>query len=146
MPDVLNEQFDVVYTPNGVLGWLPDIRRWAQVVAQFVRPGGRFYITEIHPVAQAFEEEGIEPGELVLRYPYWEHREPLSFPTQGSYADSNAHVGRRHDLTVYDALPCRGTNPNPQGEKPCPSDKTEDAKAQQQKSENEFNNTCNGSD
>ena len=92
LPDVLNEQFDVVYTSNGVLGWLPDIRRWARVVAQFVKPGGRFYITEIHPVAQAFREEGVEPGELDLRYPYWEHREPLSFPTQGSYADPTAHV------------------------------------------------------
>lgn len=92
LPDSLDEQFDVVYTSGGVLGWLPDIRRWARTVAHFVRPGGRFYITEIHPVAQAFENEGVEPGELVLRYPYWEHRAPLSFPTQGSYADPTAHV------------------------------------------------------
>ena len=92
LPDVLDDQFDVVYTSRGVLGWLPDIRRWAQVAAHFVRPGGRFYITEIHPVAQAFEDEGVEPGELVLRYPYWEHREPLSFAVHGSYADPGATV------------------------------------------------------
>ena len=92
LPQVLEGDFDLVYTSRGVLGWLPDIRRWAQVVAHFVRPGGRFYITEIHPIAQAFENEGVAPGELVLRYPYWEHAQPLSFPVKGSYADEDAAV------------------------------------------------------
>ena len=92
LPDVLDEQFDLVYTSRGVLGWLPDIRVWARVVARFVKPGGRFYITEIHPVANVFENEGVQPGELDLRYPYWEHRDPLSFPVQGSYADPTAEV------------------------------------------------------
>jgi len=92
LPSVLQDQFDLVYTSRGVLGWLPDIRRWAQVVAHFVRPGGRFYITEIHPVAQAFEPEGVAPGELRLAYPYWEHPEPLAFPVAGSYADPKAKI------------------------------------------------------
>ena len=92
LPQVLEGDFDLVYTSRGVLGWLPDIKRWAQVVAHFVRPGGRFYIAEIHPIAQAFENEGVAPGELVLRYPYWEHAQPLSFPVKGSYADENAAV------------------------------------------------------
>jgi SAM-dependent methyltransferase len=92
LPAVLDDRFDVVYTSGGVLGWLPDIRRWAQVVAHFVKPGGRFYIAEIHPVAQAFENEGVEPGQLVLRYPYWEHAKPLSFPVKGTYADPTAEV------------------------------------------------------
>ena len=70
-----------------MLGWLPDIRRWAQVVAHFVRPGGRFYITEIHPVANVFENEGVEPGELRLAYPYWEHARAARLRRDGSYAD-----------------------------------------------------------
>lgn len=93
LPDRLDETFDLVYTSRGVLGWLPDIRAWARVVARFVRPGGRFYVTEIHPVAQAFENEGVEPGELRLQYPYWEHEAPLVFPVKGSYADPDADVG-----------------------------------------------------
>jgi SAM-dependent methyltransferase len=92
LPNVLDGDFDVVYTSRGVLGWLPDIRRWAEVVAGFVRPGGRFYITEIHPVAQVLENEGVQPGEIVVRYPYWEHRDPLSWPVKGSYADPDAEV------------------------------------------------------
>jgi SAM-dependent methyltransferase len=93
LPAVLDETFDVVYTSRGVLGWLPEIRPWAEVVARFVAPGGVFYISEIHPVAQAFENEGVAPGELRLAYPYWEHRDPLIFPVQGSYADPTADVG-----------------------------------------------------
>jgi SAM-dependent methyltransferase len=95
LPATLEGDFDVVYTSRGVLGWLPDIRRWAEVVAHFVRPGGIFYITEIHPVVQAFENEGVQPGELRLTYPYWEHPEPLAFPVQGSYADPTAEVSAR---------------------------------------------------
>jgi SAM-dependent methyltransferase len=92
LPAVLEGDFDVVYTSRGVLGWLPDVRRWARVVAHFLRPGGIFYITEIHPVAQAFENESVAPGELRLAYPYWEHAEPLTFAVQGSYADPTAEV------------------------------------------------------
>jgi SAM-dependent methyltransferase len=89
-PAALEGQFDIVYTSRGVLGWLPDIEGWARVVAHFVRPGGTFYITEIHPVAQVFAEDNVAPGELRLAYPYWSHREPISFAAQGSYADRNA--------------------------------------------------------
>ena len=93
LPDVLDETFDIVYTSRGVLSWLPDIRRWAGVVARFVAPGGTFFIKEIHPVAQALENEGVAPGELRLAYPYWEHPKPLTFKVSGSYADPDAEVG-----------------------------------------------------
>ena len=90
LPEMLDEQFDVVYTSGGVLEWLPDIASWGRVAAHFVRPGGFLYMTEIHPVAQAFENEGVEPGELRLAYPYWSHAEPISSEVKGSYADREA--------------------------------------------------------
>jgi SAM-dependent methyltransferase len=90
LADVLDERFDIVYTSGGVLGWLPDIARWARVAAHFVRPGGFFYITEVHPVAQTFQVEGVAPGELQLEYPYWSHLEPIRGDVQGSYADPTA--------------------------------------------------------
>lgn len=88
LPAVLDGQFDVVYTSRGVLGWLPDLERWAGVVAHFLRPGGVFYVAEIHPVAQAFAEE----PQLRLGSPYFPRREPLAMPVQGSYADPTAQV------------------------------------------------------
>jgi SAM-dependent methyltransferase len=82
--------FDIVYTSHGVLGWLPDIQGWARVAAHFVKPGGFLYVTEAHPVAMALENEGVEPGELKLTYPYWEHGPPISLDVHGSYADPEA--------------------------------------------------------
>jgi SAM-dependent methyltransferase len=93
LPSVLDGEFDVVYTSRGVLGWLPDIAGWARVVARYVAPGGRFFISEFHPIAQAFENEGVAPGELRLAYPYWEHEAPLTFKVRGSYADPDAEIG-----------------------------------------------------
>ena len=98
LPQNLEGDFDVVYTSRGVLGWLPDVRAWAKVIAHFVRPGGIFYITEVHPVIQSFETEGVAPGELQLRYPYWEHAEPLTFEVHGSYAEPMADV---QNMTEY---------------------------------------------
>jgi SAM-dependent methyltransferase len=92
LPDVLDGRFDVVYTSRGVLNWLPDIAAWARVVAHFVAPDGTFFITEAHPVMNVFENEDVQPGELRLVYPYWEHATPLTFEVKGSYADRDAEV------------------------------------------------------
>lgn len=45
--------FDVVYASSGVVCWLPDLDRWAAIVAGRLRPGGRFLLYEHHPVWEA---------------------------------------------------------------------------------------------
>ena len=82
-PNVLDEQFDIVYVNIGALTWLPDIPAWARVVARFVRPGGRFYIHEIHPLVQTLEVDG--GGPLVIRYPYF-NRGPQRLDAPDDYA------------------------------------------------------------
>ena len=49
-------RFDVVYTGTGALVWLPDMTRWAQVVAALLGPGGFLYLVEGHPVAQILDD------------------------------------------------------------------------------------------
>ena len=56
-PRVVPERFDLVYTSGGVLCWLPDIRRWADVVSRLLKPGGVFYIREAHPILWSLEDE-----------------------------------------------------------------------------------------
>ena len=80
-----------MYTSRGVLGWLPDLRPWAEAVARLLKPGGIFYITEIHPVAMVFENEGTTELELAYRYSD-PPGEPQVFEVSGSYADPDAHV------------------------------------------------------
>ena len=50
------ERFDLVYTGLGALCWLPDVRRWASIVAALLRPRGRLFIREGHPVLFALSD------------------------------------------------------------------------------------------
>jgi SAM-dependent methyltransferase len=78
--------FDLVYTGIGALCWLPDIARWADVVAGLLRPGGRLFLREGHPMLWALDEARAgRDGELVVDYPYFERREPLVEDDPGSY-------------------------------------------------------------
>jgi SAM-dependent methyltransferase len=50
LPQELPANYDLVFTGGGAIVWLPDIRRWAQVVASLLQPGGRLLLNDIHPV------------------------------------------------------------------------------------------------
>jgi 2-polyprenyl-3-methyl-5-hydroxy-6-metoxy-1,4-benzoquinol methylase len=89
LPQVLDGQFDVVFSSWGVLIWLDDLERWADVVARYVRPGGVFYLAEFHPVLFLIDD-GARSADLRLTYPYFQGREPLRFDEPGSYADPEA--------------------------------------------------------
>jgi SAM-dependent methyltransferase len=89
-PDVLPAgEFDLVYTGIGALCWLPDIRRWADVVARMLRPGGRLFIREGHPVLWSIDETHEE--HLGLAYPYFERTEPQVFDQHETYVKTD-HV------------------------------------------------------
>nr|BFE61970.1 class I SAM-dependent methyltransferase [Dactylosporangium thailandense] len=88
--------FDLVYTGVGALCWLPDIRRWAGVVATLLRPGGRLFIREGHPVLWAIDETRKDDL-LVLSFPYFETPEPLVWEEAGSYVDTTAQF--QHNVT-----------------------------------------------
>lgn len=78
--------FDVVYTTYGVLGWLPDLERWAAVVARYLRPGGRLVLVEFHPVVWMFN-----PDFTALQYSYF-NRETIQETETGTYADRAAPI------------------------------------------------------
>ncbi len=86
LPQKLNEQFDIVFTSYGVLAWLSDLSRWGRVIARMLKPGGVFYMVEIHPFSSMLEDESPEQV-LTLRYPYFADSEPMAFTAQTSYAD-----------------------------------------------------------
>jgi SAM-dependent methyltransferase len=51
---------DLVYTGKGALVWLFDLKRWGEVVARLLRPGGRFYVFDGHPVEWLFDDTASE--------------------------------------------------------------------------------------
>jgi SAM-dependent methyltransferase len=89
LPQALDGTFDIVYTSRGVLGWLPDLARWARVVARFLTPGGFFYLTDIHPIAKVLDDSA---SEVRVSRPYFPRAEPIGYKVQGTYADPDAEV------------------------------------------------------
>lgn len=67
-------RFDLAFVTWGAINWLPDIGRWARVVAALLRPGGRLYLLEGHPVINQME---MEAGRLVAAF---DRRTPADRP------------------------------------------------------------------
>ncbi len=78
-------RFDVVYTGVGALVWLPDITRWARVVAELLAPGGFLYLVEGHPFAQVLDDD----SGLVVARDYFD-AEPEVSDWAHSYTDGPA--------------------------------------------------------
>ena len=77
------ERFDFVFTGIGALCWLPDVRRWAQVVHDLLRPGGFVFIREGHPMLWAMDVSVDD--DLVAGYPYFEVPAPVTDEHDGTY-------------------------------------------------------------
>ena len=91
LPSKLDARFDVVFTSHGVLGWLPNLDRWARVIAHFLAPGGIFYVVDVHPIALLFNDRLKDP-ELRLLYPYFHGPEPIREEHTGCYAVPDAPI------------------------------------------------------
>ena len=72
--------YDIVFTSYGALCWLPDLDRWAAVVASNLAPGGLFYMVEFHPI-----------HDLLAGYSYFTQAEP-DVEEEGSYTENGAEV------------------------------------------------------
>lgn len=101
-------RFDLVYTGIGAINWLPSISQWAAVVAALLRPGGRLFIRDTHPMLSALCDPRPD-GLLVVEYPYFENdgvdfSEAVSYTGEGELA-SPALVHFNHGLAeTFNAL------------------------------------------
>jgi SAM-dependent methyltransferase len=86
LPQHLDEQFDIVFTSYGTIGWLPDLKPWAAIINRFLKPGGTFYIAEFHPVMWMMDNK-LE----YFQYAYF-NREVITEETEGTYADQQAAI------------------------------------------------------
>jgi SAM-dependent methyltransferase len=97
LPDVLSGEFDIVFTSYGVLHWLRDLRRWGEVIAHFLRPGGIFYIVEDHPFMRVFTSDPESNLKLARRYFFSDT--PDTVEEQGSYATGG--VGETRTFYIW---------------------------------------------
>jgi SAM-dependent methyltransferase len=89
------ERFELLYTGIGALCWLPEIERWADVVARLLAPGGRFFMREGHPMLWALDERIAD--RLAIELPYFERPEPVVWNEGGTYVATD--VDFQHNLT-----------------------------------------------
>ncbi len=80
--------FDLVFTGIGALCWLPEIDRWAEVVAGLLRPGGRLFLREGHPMAWAIVDDAAARG-LLVDLPYFETEQPDIWTEGGTYVETD---------------------------------------------------------
>jgi SAM-dependent methyltransferase len=82
------EKFDLVFTGIGALCWLPSISRWAATVASLLKPGGRLFIREGHPMLWSLAESRPD-SLLVVDLPYFERDEPSVWKDGGTYVETD---------------------------------------------------------
>ncbi len=78
--------FDLVFTGIGALCWIPNVERWAAMVSGLLKPGGRLFIREGHPVLWSLDDKNEK--ELVIKLPYFERPEPTLFELDGTYVET----------------------------------------------------------
>lgn len=84
----VKDSFDIVYTSYGVIGWLPDLKPWGQMIAEKLKKGGTFYIAEFHPIIWMFDYLEDEPQ---IRYGYMQD-EVIYEEYEGTYAEEGSKM------------------------------------------------------
>jgi SAM-dependent methyltransferase len=88
-PELTPGPFDLVFTTWGTICWLPDMKRWAKVIASVLAPGGELYFADAHPMFCVLEEHA---GQYA---PTWDYQTPLDQPLQ--FVNETTYTG---DKTV----------------------------------------------
>ena len=95
--------FNLVLVTWGALMWLPDIDRWAGIVAHFLAPGGRLYLADGHPCAISLRcDDGPDPC-LRLDTPYFAAG-PIPSDDPADYADPAATLTNARMYTFQHPL------------------------------------------
>jgi len=83
---------------------LPDIKRWAAIVAHFLKPDGRLYYADGHPTAYVFDDDAKLPdGRPGYFAPYFQ-REPLVMVDPHDYADPAARLQNAANVSWLHSL------------------------------------------
>ncbi len=84
LPQIHEHQYDVVYSTYGTIGWLPNLAQWADIVNQYLKPGGIFVFAEFHPLVWMWDNDFEK-----ITYSYFTDQ-PIFEVEEGSYANPSA--------------------------------------------------------
>jgi SAM-dependent methyltransferase len=91
LADGIGRTFDIVFTSYGTTTWLPDLGRWASLIAHSLRPGGMFYIIDGHPFSMCVNNDS-DPSVLKVASTYFHRPDASRYEGDGDYAVPDARV------------------------------------------------------
>jgi len=84
----VSEKFDIAITSYGTIGWLPELKGWAQMIAERLNDNGVFYMVEFHPIVWMFDYTQKSP-QMVYGY----HQKDVIYEEYtGTYADPSSNM------------------------------------------------------
>jgi len=90
LPNHLDEQFDIIFTSYGVIGWLPDLNKWAKIISRFLKTNGQFVFVEFHPFVWMFDDNFKK-----IKYNYFNSGAIVEIE-EGTYADKSADIKQEY--------------------------------------------------
>jgi SAM-dependent methyltransferase len=93
--------FDIAFASWGAIYWIGDLGAWMRVAANALRPGGRLFLCEGHPVLSMLDENSGPGAPLTVRYPYdsdTPHIDEGDLDYTGAVVAANRTQGHFHGL------------------------------------------------
>ena len=60
------DHFDIVFTSDGVMIWLKDLKGWAEMIYRVLKPGGFLFLRDFHPFRRLFIPKRIDADGMVM--------------------------------------------------------------------------------
>lgn len=95
----LGETYEIVYTGLGALVWLPDVDRWARIVAGLLEPGGFLYLSEFHPFANMLDDA----DGTTVAYDYFD-TSPQVWDEPGTYTDGDQETRNTRSVQFHHGI------------------------------------------
>ncbi|MBS3913639.1 MAG: class I SAM-dependent methyltransferase [Bacteroidetes bacterium] len=86
LPNHLDQNFDIVFTTYGTIGWLPDIEKWANLISRYLKPAGKLIFADFHPVIWMFDNAFEN-----IQYRYFKS-DPIVETETGTYANRDSEI------------------------------------------------------
>ena len=86
LPLHLDEQFDIVFTSYGTIGWFPDLDKWAGLISRYLKHSGKFVFIDFHPVLWMMDNDFIK-----FEYNYFKS-DPIIESQTGTYAEKESDI------------------------------------------------------
>lgn len=85
--NLFKKQYDIVYTSYGILPWISDIEKWAEILYELTIKGGIFYMIDFHPIIYTIDIDYDYTIQIVRDY--FHSNNPNIYYNEADYADPN---------------------------------------------------------